>query len=69
MSADRAGRNDCQAVLSFSVSKMIIFERQWEWERCLRTGGKAVSLQSSKRARRRNWEATGQSASPLSVGK
>lgn len=47
----------------------IIFERQWEWERCLRTGGKAVSLQSSKRARRRNWEATGQSASPLSVGK
>jgi len=30
-------------------------------ERCLSTGGKPVSLQSSKLARRRSWETIGQS--------
>ncbi|PKU36831.1 rna-directed dna polymerase from mobile element jockey-like [Limosa lapponica baueri] len=38
-----------------------------EQARCPRNGGKPMSLQSSKRARRRTWETTGQSASPPSL--
>jgi len=40
-----------------------------EWEMCLGTGGKLVSLQSSNKARRRSRETTGQSASTASLGK
>jgi len=43
----------------------IIFERSWRQERCLRTGEKPLSLQSSKRARRTQGT-TGRSASPPS---
>jgi len=38
-----------------------------EQERCLRTREQPVSLQSSRRARRRTQENTGQSASPPSL--
>jgi len=38
-----------------------------EQERCPRTRGKPMSLQSSKRARRRTQENIGQSASPPSL--
>jgi len=44
----------------------IIFERSWRQERCLRTGERPMSLQSSKRARRRTQGTTGPSASPPS---
>jgi len=44
----------------------IIFERSWRTGEVPRTGEKPVSLQSSKRARRRTQGTTGRSASPPS---
>jgi len=42
---------------------------QGEQGRCPETGEKLMSLQSSERARRRSQGATGQSASPPSLGR